>query len=265
MKSILHAAINGKHTPAGVPFYSLIEMSVASGLPIYQGGAADIIFNWGGSGFKTPTRALVLNRNPIFGKFRQAEIMFNHGVEVPRPYEDLSDVKKFPVLRKPHDSYGGHDITIIRRYDSQANTSGYWFQDLVNKVAEYRVYFFDGRIPLIEEKMVRDRSKVVWGSEDNAFSWERRADLEKNRKIGSMVLAGAGLVQIDWGAADLLEDENGGFWICEINSRPTCWGGKRPKLKYRKDGYGRYYSDQEPDSTAIMWAKQMKRFIEEHS
>lgn len=260
----MQAFINGKHTPAGVPFYSMIEMSVASGLPIYTGGGADIVFNWGGSGFKPPKNAIVLNKNPIFDKFRQAEVMHGYGIKVPRPYDDLSDVKKFPLLRKPRDSYGGHGITIIRSYSSKANDPNYWFQDLIKKEAEYRVYFFDGKITLVEEKIVKDRSKVVWGSEDNAFSWERRDHMEKNEEITDLVLTGAGLVRIDWGAADLLEDETGGYWICEINSRPTCWGGKRPKLRYKKDGYNKYYSNDTPDSTAIMWAEQMKKFINKH-
>jgi hypothetical protein len=259
----LHAAINGKHTPAGVPFYSMIEMSVASGLPIYTGGGADIIFNWGGSGFKTPKDAIVLNKNPIFGKYDQAQAMFSAGIKIPRPYPNLKSVPKFPVIRKPRDSYGGHGIRMVEEHDFSVENSDFWYQDFVDKESEYRVYFFDGRITLVEEKMVRDRSKVVWGSEDNAFSWERRAHLEKNEEIANMVLSGAKLVRIDWGAADLLEDESGGFWICEINSRPTCWGGKRPKLKYKKDGHGRYFSSQTPDSTAVMWAEQMNKFIKE--
>lgn len=258
----MKAFINGKHTLAGVPFYSMIEMSVASGLPIYKGGDADIVFNWGGSGYKTPKDAIVLNRHPVFAKYEQARIMFGYGVKIPQPYEDLSDVKKYPVLRKPMDSYGGHGITLVRSDRSEANDSNFWFQDLVHKVAEYRVYFFDGEVTLIEEKMVRDRSKIVWGSEDNASSWERREEMESDGMIAEMVLAGSAHVRIDWGAADLLEDETGGFWICEINSRPTCWGGKRPKLTYKKDSSNIYHSNQDPDTTAIMWANCMKRFIE---
>ena len=47
--------INGKRTKSGRPFYSLMEMSAASGLPIYDGGDADVVFNWGGSGKPTPS------------------------------------------------------------------------------------------------------------------------------------------------------------------------------------------------------------------
>ena len=261
----MKAFINGKHTRSGKPFYSLMEMSAAAELPIYDGGKADVIFNWGGGGRSTPANAVVLNRHPLFGKYAQAQAMKRRSEfpgSIPKSYNRLNDVKKFPVVRKPINSYGGHGIVLIKsaRTGKKIDT---WYQEFISKVREIRVYFFNGKIGMVEEKFAVDPNKVTWNLH-NCSHWQRCRELESNKKLTGIVCSAAKAIRLDWGAADVLIDRNNKFWICEINSSPSCWGGRKPKLKMtvKNDVYILTENERSDlDLSARMWANHMKRFI----
>ncbi len=261
----MKAFINGKHTKSGRPFYSLMEMSAASGFPIYKGGKADVVFNWGGGGRATPNKATVLNRRPIFGKYTQAQAMKRYSEfpdSIPRSYNKLANVKAFPIVRKPNNSYGGHGITLLNsnKVGEKANV---WYQEFIDKVREIRVYFFDGNTCMVEEKFVKNPNKVTWNLY-NCLRWERAEDLEKNNELANTVCSAAGAIRLDWGAADVLIDRNEKFWICEINSSPSCWGGQKPKLKMtvKNNTYKLTKNNRKDlDLSARMWADHMKEFI----
>lgn len=261
----MRAFINGRHTKSGRPFYSLMEMSAASELPIYNGGKADVIFNWGGGGVPTPANAVVLNRRPLFGKCAQARAMKRRSEfpeSIPKSYRKLNDVRKFPIVRKPINSYGGRGITLIKsaRGEEKINT---WYQEFINKVREIRVYFFNGDIGLVEEKFVADASKVTWNLH-NCLRWQKSRELEADNKLANIVCSAAKAIRLDWGAADVLIDRNNKFWMCEINSRPSCWGGQKPKLKMivKKGIYVLTENERSDlDLSARMWANRMNRFI----
>ena len=261
----MKAFINGKRTKSGRPFYSLMEMSAASGLPIYNGEEeADVIFNWGGGGYSPPRKAKVLNYNPIFGKFTQARAMLSAGVRTPQAYLQLSDVRRFPVVRKPEESFGGHGISLIeRRRPLMTDKPGYWYQEFIDKDREFRVYFFLDEICMVEEKIIRNKKKITWNL-FNCLRWERVHKLEENEEIRNLVLGGSKAIRVEWGAADILQDKTGSFWICEINSRPSCWGGKKPKLPMiEEEGIWKLTKNERDDLdlSARMWANRMKRFL----
>ncbi len=262
---VMKAFINGKHTISGRPFYSLMEMSAASGLPIYNGGAADVVFNWGGGGRPVPGEAEVLNRRPIFDKYSQSQAMLKYcdcTESIPRSYSRLREVREFPIVRKPINSYGGHGIVLIKSAN-RGERNNTWYQQFVAKVREIRVYFFNGDLCMVEEKFVKNPHKVTWNLY-NCLRWERNRELEGNRELADIVTEAAEAIRVDWGAADVLIDKAGKFWICEVNSRPSCWGGKKPKLKMTvKNGVYQLVSNERSDIdlSARMWANRMDRFI----
>jgi len=260
----LKAYISGRHTKSGRPFYSLMEMSAASGLPIYKGEEdADIIFNWGGSQYDTTAKATVLNRKPIFNKYAQSKAMINAGVATPRSYGTLREIRKFPVVRKPFNSYGGHGIVLIK--DASAKEKhNVWYQEFIDKQREFRIYFFDGEIKMVEEKIVKDPRLVTWNL-FNCLRWERVRSFENDKELTNLLINGAKAIRIDWGAADMLMDHNNNWWICEINSRPSCWGGQKPKRKMTVKNNIYKIEDgtrDDLDLSARMWANCMKKFIQ---
>jgi glutathione synthase/RimK-type ligase-like ATP-grasp enzyme len=262
----MKAFINGKHTKSGRPFYSLMEISAASGLPVYDGGPADVVFNWGGGGKSAPSGAAVLNKNPIFNKYSQAQAMLKHSKfpeSIPISYDNVADVDEFPVVRKPHNSYGGHGIYLLRSRRNREERNNVWYQQFIDKVREVRVYFFDGDLCMVEEKFVKDRKKVTWNLY-NCLRWERNRELESSSRLANIVASASQAIRVDWGAADVLIDGAGKFWIGEINSRPSCWGGQKPKLKMAvKDGVYQLVENERDDIdlSARMWANRMKQFL----
>ena len=263
----MKAYINGKHgTKTNQPLYSLLEISAAAELPIYNGEKdADVIFNWGGA-FKVRSQAkTILNEHPLFGKLAQARAMLKAGVATPRAWGTLREVNKFPVLQKLNDSHGGKGIKLIRTKPARVVQKGdVWYQGYVEKKAEFRVYFFNGNTTIVSEKLVKDTGKVVWNIV-NCTGWQRRKDLETNRELVDLVIKAAEAVRLDWGAADVIQDKKGKFWICEVNSRPSCWNRERPKLKMEKNKDGVYvlqgHKREELTLSARMWGNQMKKFL----
>jgi hypothetical protein len=263
----MKAFVNGKHDRRKRPLYSLMEISAASGLPVYQGGDADVVFNWGGSFLFRPRAKIILNENPMFGKCAQALAIKRAGVTTPQPYRNIREVTKFPVLEKPNESYGGKGIKLLRtkpvRYVQRGNV---WYQQFITKAKEYRVYFFNDKIAMVSEKLVKDTKKVVWNIA-NCIGWERHRRLEKNEKLTNLVTKSAEAVRLDWGAADVLEDRNGKFWMCEINSRPSCWNRERPKLPMTLNENGVWtltkHQREELSLSARMWGNRMHRFLRE--
>jgi len=259
------AFINGKRTKSGRPYYSLMEMSAAAGLPVYDGGPADVVFNWGGGGKPAPAKAVVLNRHPIFDKYYQAKAMFKAGVNTPKPNLSIQNVKKFPVVRKPRNSYGGHGITLVKS-SNFSDKGNFWYQGFIKKDREFRVYFFNDRICMIEEKFAKDKSKLTWNL-CNCEKWHRCKEMEGSKIVRDLVIPAAKAIRIDWGAADVLQDMEGKLWIGEINSRPSCWGGQKPKLKMQvKNGIYKLIENERKDLdlSARMWANRMKRFLNEY-
>lgn len=263
----MKAYINGKHGgKTGQPLYSLLEISAASELPIYNGEKdADVIFNWGGAFNKTSRAKTVLNERPLFGKLAQARAMLNAGIATPRAWGSLREVNKFPVLQKLNDSHGGKGIKMIRSKPARIVQKGdIWFQGYIEKKAEFRVYFFNGNATIVSEKLVKDTSRVIWNIV-NCTGWQRRKDLETNKDLVNLVVEAAKAVRLDWGAADVMQDKKGKFWICEVNSRPSCWNRERPKLKMEKDKDGVYrlvgHKREDLTLSARMWGNQMKKFL----
>ncbi|KKL70226.1 hypothetical protein LCGC14_2107020 [marine sediment metagenome] len=261
----MKAFINGKHTKSDRPFYSLMEMSAASELPVYNGGPADVIFNWGGGGRPVPREAKVLNRRPIFDKYSQSQAMLKNcdfTESIPKSYSRLSIVRKFPIVRKPNNSYGGHGIVLVKSAH-HAEKRDTWYQQFIDKVREIRVYFFNGDLCMVEEKFVKNPRRVTWNLY-NCLRWERNRKLEGNRDLADIVTDAAEAIRVDWGAADVLIDKKGRFWICEVNSRPSCWGGKKPKLKMTvKNSIYRLTENERSDIdlSARMWANRMHGFL----
>jgi hypothetical protein len=191
--------------------------------------------------------------------------MLNAGIATPRAWGSLREVNKFPVLQKLNDSHGGKGIKMIRSKPARIVQKGdIWFQGYIEKKAEFRVYFFNGNATIVSEKLVKDTSRVIWNIV-NCTGWQRRKDLETNKGLVNLVVEAAKAVRLDWGAADVMQDKKGKFWICEVNSRPSCWNRERPKLKMEKDKDGVYrlvgHKREDLTLSARMWGNQMKKFL----
>jgi len=259
--------INGRHTKRGEPYYSLKVISYVAKIPVYKGQKdAKVVFNWGGGGFVAPRGATVLNRKFVYGgKYRQSQFMIRAGCKTPQSWKHLKNVPtgSFPVLEKLERSQGGKGIILLRTKPARRTQSKRrWYQKYIDKKREYRVFFFLDEIPSVNEKIPTDRSQVTWNLSNS--SWTGAYGLKENAKLKKIVLAGTKALNLDWGAADVLEDTKGGFWICEINSRPGCQnpGGEKATFRRNRNGIYEPISGGVGGGSAGMWASQFRKFLE---
>lgn len=97
---------------------------------------------------------------------------------------------------------------------------GYYISDLINKVAEYRVFCVQGRVAWVARKTPGNPEEVAWnvargGRFDNVRwgDWPLRA---VRIAIEAFNLSG-----LDFGGVDIMMDDTGRCYVVEINSAPS--------------------------------------------
>jgi glutathione synthase/RimK-type ligase-like ATP-grasp enzyme len=192
--------------------------------------------------------------------------MLKAGCKTPQSWKYLKNIPagSFPVLEKLERSQGGKGIILLRRKPNRGQPKARWYQKYIDKKREYRVFFFLDDITMVNEKIPKDRSQVTWNLHNS--SWSGAYGLKGNANLKKIVLAGTKALNLDWGAADVLEDTRGNFWICEINSRPGCQnpGGEKARFRRNKNGIYEPVEGHAGGGSASMWANQFRKFLEKH-
>jgi hypothetical protein len=270
--------IRGKHFKnlEHWPFYSLKELSAASGLPVFTNQTgAKMIINWGRGGYGTVPNSvrLHLNKNPCVLKYDAAVKMIRIGACTPKAWKhiDRVDTKEFPIVMKPVDSYGGHGIVLIRnqRYFERINPKReVWFQGFIDKKREFRVYFWRNtpdtthRVTMVEEKNQPEKEILTWNRK-YCPSWVAVRNQSFKDFMARIVSPAADALNIDWGAADVTEDTSGNYWIIEINTRPSSThpGEERGRYKNVGGGIWKHTGGSSPGSSSRMWARVWENFL----
>ena len=92
----------------------------------------------------------------------------------------------------------------------------YYITECIDKVAEYRVHFLQGRVLSIEEKIGEGMDKVAWN-----FALHRYVRWSQwNKDV--VVAAGIAmkLAELDYGGVDVIIDAKGRPYVLEVNSAP---------------------------------------------
>lgn len=106
--------------------------------------------------------------------------------------------------------------TICNRYAE----GDYYISEMINKVAEYRITFVQGRVAWVAQKTPGNPEDVAWnvaqgGRFDNVSwgDWPLRAVRVAREAFM--------LSSLDFGAVDIMVDEMGKCYVLEINSAPS--------------------------------------------
>lgn len=104
----------------------------------------------------------------------------------------------------------------VRRYDG----GNYYISEYIPKVAEFRVFFVQGRVVWVANKIPADANAVAWnvakgGTFENVRwdDWPLRA-IRVARE--AFLLSG-----LDFGGVDVMVDDEGKVYVLEINSAPS--------------------------------------------
>lgn len=132
----------------------------------------------------------------------------------------------YPCIARPKSHSQGRGMMLFQAsYDldeyAYMNEGNWYGQEVIPKVREYRVYIVCGRVVCVAEKMVEDRTQLAWNRARTAceFVNVRWGDwpLEGVRKAIEVF----NMSSLHFGGVDVIESEDGQFYVLEINSAPS--------------------------------------------
>lgn len=147
---------------------------------------------------------------------------------VPRTWVDgqvVNNAWPNPLVVRPRKHAQGKHVYLVRdEADFQRAIArcgpGWYASEYINKVAEYRITFVQGRVVWVAQKTPGDPNAIAWnvargGRFDNVRwdAWPLRA-IRVARE--AFVLSG-----LDFGAVDVMVDAEGKPYVLEINSAPS--------------------------------------------
>lgn len=96
----------------------------------------------------------------------------------------------------------------------------YYISELINKVAEYRVFVISGRAVAVANKTPGNPQDVAWnvnrGGSFSNVSWD-----DWPLRVVRIAIEAFNLSSLDFGGVDVMVDADGGVTVLEINSAPS--------------------------------------------
>lgn len=99
-------------------------------------------------------------------------------------------------------------------------TEGWYASELIDKVAEYRVYVVSGKVATVARKTPDDPTQVAWnvaqGGRFDVVNWG-----DWNMEVCRVAIEAFNLSDLDFGGVDVMVDRDGRAYCIEINSAPS--------------------------------------------
>ena len=100
-------------------------------------------------------------------------------------------------------------------------SQGWYASELIDKVAEYRVYVVSGKVVTVAEKTPDDRTQVAWNvAQGGRFDVVNWGSWPMN--VCEVALKAFNLVpDLDFSGVDVMVDRDGRAYVIELNSAPS--------------------------------------------
>jgi len=141
---------------------------------------------------------------------------------------------------------------LLQVTNEPAFRSGWYASELIDKVAEYRVYVIQGRVATIAEKTPADPSAIAWNvAQGGRFDVLPRGRWPMN--VVEVAVKSWALSGLDFGGVDVIVDRDGKAYQIEINSAPSLPLLSDGSISYRQKCMATVfnYIRQRMDKTAI--------------
>lgn len=192
------------------------------------------VFRWGCTS-NTPESATVVNTARSIhwcSDKRQGRLdMQEDGVSVPETfghYQDCVEVTNKVVLRPDRHAQGRNlwvfDLNQNAQYvalcDKARELGTYYISELINKVAEYRVFVVQNRVGWVARKTPGNPEDVAWNvARGGRFDNVRWSDWPKAVIVEA--LKAAKVSGCDFCGVDVMVDAEGKAYVLEVNSAPS--------------------------------------------
>lgn len=128
-----------------------------------------------------------------------------------------------------------------------------YFQEFIPKVREYRIHTAHGKVLAVQEKVNGNREQPIW-NRTNGFVFQVLPWNEIPRGLCPLSVKATAVLGLDFGAVDVLEDNDNVFYVCEVNTAPRLEG-------YTIDRYAEYFAWLFKSSLNVEHFTENKRYI----
>lgn len=191
----------------------------------------DVTVRWGRSyGYDKPALNAHVNQ---FDKYEAFFPMAKLDVSVPSVFSMQDFVSTlpqylpaFPWLARKRHHVKGKDIEVIKTYKEAqvikfAGTHDF-FSVWIPTKTEYRVWVFQDQVLAVYEKTFKGEGEYDGFMRNRrfGFKFEKRDDLRGVKSLVKNSINAVKAINMDFGAADVLEGKDGKFYVLEVNSMP---------------------------------------------
>lgn len=147
----------------------------------------------------------------------------------------------FPVVVRPRVHAQGRHVYLCRDLDEMATAvrrcgPGFYISKFIDKVAEYRVMFAQGRVVWVAKKTPGNPQDVAWnvarGGRFDNVRWDEWPLKAVRISREAFLLSG-----LNFGAVDVMVDAAGEAYVLEINSAPSQTSPYRQKCTAKAFDY----------------------------
>lgn len=136
----------------------------------------------------------------------------------------LQDVEMFPAIVRPNKHYAGRNFNIVKTVDELRAAvtrcgKGWYASPVLDKVAEYRVYVFQGFVLSVSKRICDEPEQIAW----NVALGARMIKIKRANWPINMVKAGlnaAKTMGLQWAAIDVAITRQGQVVVFEANTAP---------------------------------------------
>lgn len=186
------------------------------------------VINWGSTS-RIVTSGNILN-NPLAvlvstNKHLARLIMKMNGI----PTIEFSG---FPIIARPPSTSMGKNVLIIESLaDAHRIPRGWSITTIFKKEKEFRVHVFRGKVLLISDKNIAS-NQIVGNWHINRNTWRVLKWDEFDPEMCRICVLAVKCLGLDFGAVDIMVDNEGKYAICEVNTAPCLGEGEISLSKY---------------------------------
>lgn len=177
------------------------------------------IINLGCKKSELPKNVKILNYNSELAsdKIYTFDKFLEINLPIPRYFKNLEDVNIFPILGRKNKSYQGRGITFYK--DKEKINSHDFFVEYIKVKKEFRIHVFQEEIIGEMNKTFND-SNIIHTSNTGAKLIFSKIDHNCREEILKKSIEAVKCIDLDFGAVDIIVDQDDNFYFLEVNSDP---------------------------------------------
>jgi glutathione synthase/RimK-type ligase-like ATP-grasp enzyme len=131
--------------------------------------------------------------------------------------------------------------TLQTMIEQPAFADGWYLSEFIDKQKEYRVYFVNGRVASVAEKIPHDRNQLAWnvaqGGEFRVVRWDDYHMPSIRAAYAAHQVSG-----LDFSGVDVMVDADGKAYVLEVNSAPSLPFNSDNSVSYRQASLAKCFS-----------------------